>query len=94
MSQGRTRRSRSRERDPSRPRTVIRPALDRFSCAASHQRLWRELASAGLSNPAIAQELFITRKTVEKHLSNVYLKLDISSRERLPALLAAGGHDS
>ena len=75
----------------ARPRRVLRTGLD--SLTPSELRI-AKLASAGLSNPAVAQELFVTRKTVEKHLGNVYLKLDISSRERLPALLAAGGHDS
>lgn len=41
------------------------------------------LAAAGLSNPEIAQRLFVSRKTVEKHLGNAYLKLKISSRNEL-----------
>ena len=46
-----------------------------------------ELAASGLSNPEIAQRLFVTRKTVETHLGHVYLKLDISSRHDLAATL-------
>ncbi|MDQ3729418.1 MAG: helix-turn-helix transcriptional regulator [Actinomycetota bacterium] len=46
------------------------------------------MAADGLSNPEIAQALFVTRKTVEKHLSNVYMKLDLSSRSELPEALA------
>lgn len=47
------------------------------------------LAAHGLSNPQIAQTLFITRKTVEKHLGNAYLKLQITSRLGLAYALTA-----
>lgn len=49
---------------------------------ASERRV-AELAADGQSNPEIAQALFVTRKTVETHLSNVYRKLDISGRAEL-----------
>ena len=42
-----------------------------------------ELASAGLTNREIAQALFVTMKTVGFHLSNVYRKRDVGSREAL-----------
>jgi DNA-binding NarL/FixJ family response regulator len=48
-------------------------------------------AAAGHSNREIAQALFVTTKTVEMHLSNVYRKLDIDSREQLPSALGADG---
>lgn len=47
-----------------------------------------ELAAAGQTNRQIAQELFVTVKAVEWHLSNAYRKLSISSRAQLPAALA------
>jgi DNA-binding CsgD family transcriptional regulator len=47
-----------------------------------------ELAASGLSNPEIAQRLFITIKTVEMHLSNGYRKLGVRERSELPAALA------
>ena len=56
-----------------------------------------ELAASGMSNREIAQQLFVTVKAVEWHLSNVYRKLGIRSRTRLaealnvPALLTARG---
>lgn len=37
----------------------------------------------GLSNPAIAAELFLSRKTVEYHLGNVFRKLGVHSRTQL-----------
>jgi DNA-binding CsgD family transcriptional regulator len=46
------------------------------------------MAAEGLSNPQIAQALFLTRRTVEMHLTNAYRKLEISSRGELPAALA------
>ena len=48
-----------------------------------------ELAARGLSNRDIAQNLFITVKTVEVHLSNTFRKLQISGRHNLPGALDA-----
>jgi len=48
------------------------------------------LAVGGLGNVQIARTLQVTRKTVEKHLANVYLKLDISSRRELGGVLPSG----
>jgi DNA-binding CsgD family transcriptional regulator len=45
------------------------------------------MAADGLSNPEIAQALFITRKTVEAHLGNAYRKLDIRGRRQLAGAL-------
>ena len=38
------------------------------------------LVAAGKSNRAIATELFISERTVERHVSNIFIKLDVSSR--------------
>ena len=54
---------------------------------ASERRV-AELAAEGHSNPEIAQALFVTRKTVETHLGNVYRKLGITGRVRLVRALA------
>jgi DNA-binding NarL/FixJ family response regulator len=48
-----------------------------------------KLAAEGSTNRYIAQQLFVTPKTVEVHLSNVYRKLTISSRQHLPEALQA-----
>lgn len=48
------------------------------------------LAARGLSNPEIAQSLFVTRKTIEKHLGAAFAKLHVSSREQLSAVLDRG----
>jgi DNA-binding CsgD family transcriptional regulator len=42
------------------------------------------LAAQGLTNQEIAGEIFVTAKTVEYHLANVFAKLGISSRRQLP----------
>lgn len=38
------------------------------------------LVAAGKSNPAIAAELFLSEKTVSRHLSNIFTKIDVTSR--------------
>jgi DNA-binding CsgD family transcriptional regulator len=52
-----------------------------------------ELAKRGLSNPAIAMELVVTRKTVEWHLSKAYAKLGIASRRELAGAARRGQDD-
>jgi DNA-binding NarL/FixJ family response regulator len=49
------------------------------------------LAARGLSNPEIAEVLFVTAKTVQFHLSNAYRKLGIESRRELPGALPREG---
>ena len=44
------------------------------------QRQIAELAAAGLTNPEIAAQVFVSRKTVEANLSAVYRKLGLRSR--------------
>jgi DNA-binding NarL/FixJ family response regulator len=48
-----------------------------------------ELAVAGRTNKEIAQELYVTLKTVEVHLSSCYRKLGIGSRRDLGSALTA-----
>ena len=81
-----------RARDELRA-TGARPRRQRLSGPASltaSERRVANLAVEGRTNRQIAQELFVTRKTVEMHLSNAYLKLDIASRGGLEAALGAG----
>jgi DNA-binding CsgD family transcriptional regulator len=48
-----------------------------------------QLARDGLSNPAIATQLFMSPRTVEYHLHKVFTKLAISSRNQLQGVLAS-----
>jgi DNA-binding CsgD family transcriptional regulator len=68
-----------------RPRTTALPGA--ASLTPSERRI-ADVAAAGRTNRDIAQELFITPKTVERHLGNVYRKLGIDTRHRLEAELA------
>jgi len=47
------------------------------------------LAATRQTNPEIAAQLYLSHRTVEWHLSNVFAKLDISSRKELADALAA-----
>jgi DNA-binding CsgD family transcriptional regulator len=68
----------------ARPRRLVLTGVD--SLTASELRVAR-MAAAGLTNREIAQALFVTVKTVQKHLGNTYAKLDVGSREDLAATL-------
>jgi DNA-binding CsgD family transcriptional regulator len=54
------------------------------------ERRVADLAVQGQTNRDIAQQLFVTVKTVEVHLGSVYRKLGITKRNQLPALATTG----
>jgi DNA-binding CsgD family transcriptional regulator/tetratricopeptide (TPR) repeat protein len=64
----------------ARPRLLLRTGLDALT--PSERRI-AQMAAAGQSNMTIAQDLFVTIKTVEMHLTSTYRKLDIASRTQL-----------
>jgi DNA-binding CsgD family transcriptional regulator len=68
-----------------RPR---REALSGVESLTPSERRVVDLAAAGRTNRDVAQELFVTPKTVEVHLSNAYRKLGIRSRRELAGALA------
>ena len=45
------------------------------------------LVATGLTNKEVASELYVSVKTVEYHLRNSYIKLDVTSRRALADLL-------
>jgi DNA-binding CsgD family transcriptional regulator len=72
--------------------TGLRPrqaALEGTAALTPRQRQVCELAAAGKGNRAIAQELFLSIKTVEAHLAAGYRKLGVSARAELAAELAS-----
>jgi DNA-binding CsgD family transcriptional regulator len=55
--------------------------------AQERQIAW--LARQGMSNPEIGARLFLSPRTVEWHLRNVFIKLDIRSRRELVDALSS-----
>lgn len=75
----------------ARPRRIASTGLDALT--PSERRI-ASRAAAGASNPEIAQELYLSLKTVESHLYNAYSKVGLSgqgSRARLAELLDVDG---
>ena len=72
--------------------TGLRPrqaALEGAAALTPRQRQVCELTAAGKGNRAIAQELFLSIKTVESHLAAGYRKLGVNTRDDLAAELAS-----
>lgn len=59
----------------------------RSALTAAEWRVCRQ-AAEGRTNREIAQALFVTEKTVERHLSSAYQKLEIRSRFQLASAIA------
>jgi DNA-binding CsgD family transcriptional regulator len=68
----------------ARPRRLEQRGAE--SLTPSERRV-AAMAGEGLSNREIAQELFVTLRTVEMHLTNSFRKLDVSSRTQLAGAL-------
>jgi DNA-binding NarL/FixJ family response regulator len=68
-------------------------AADRGSPGGLSQRETEVLAlvALGRSNRAIASELVISERTVERHVSNIFVKLGVSSRTEAAGFAYANG---
>jgi DNA-binding NarL/FixJ family response regulator len=64
-----------------------RAELSGPSALTARQKRVAELAADGLTTRQIAELLFVTPKTVEFHLRQIYIKLDVSTREQLAQVL-------
>jgi DNA-binding NarL/FixJ family response regulator len=73
--------------DEELDRVAVRRAPEELS--ATELRIAR-LAADGLSNQAIAEQVFVSVKTVESNLKRAYRKLDITSRAQLARALDRG----
>lgn len=59
-----------------------RDAAARDTLTSQEARIAR-LAAEGASNPEIAEQLYVSRRTVEAHLTRIYAKLGVSTRTQL-----------
>jgi DNA-binding CsgD family transcriptional regulator len=72
----------------ARPRRRVISGVDALTPS---ERRVAEMAAQGLSNRDIAQALFLSVRTIENQLRQVYLKLDVAGRRELPEALAGDG---
>ncbi|MFJ6789454.1 helix-turn-helix transcriptional regulator [Streptomyces angustmyceticus] len=72
----------------ARPRRVTSSGVE--SLTPSEAQVAR-MAAAGGTNREIAEELFVTQRTVEQHLTSVYRKVGVSGRRGLGAFFAPEG---
>ena len=66
-----------------------RPAIGPNSLTPTETKI-ASLVAHGLSNPQIADRLFLSRRTVETHVSRILTKLDLHSRIEIVRRFAAG----
>jgi DNA-binding CsgD family transcriptional regulator len=65
----------------------VRAAAESSAALTVQEALVAQLARDGLSNPEIGARLYISARTVQYHLSKVFTKLGISSRNQLSRVL-------
>jgi DNA-binding NarL/FixJ family response regulator len=69
-----------------------RPAhVDELAVLTTREREIAQLVAEGRTSHAIATKLYLSRRTVETHVSRVYRKTGVSSRVGLVALMARNG---
>jgi predicted ATPase/DNA-binding CsgD family transcriptional regulator len=67
-------------------RRALRPRTGWSSLTAAEERVAR-LVAEGLTNPQIGERLFVSRRTVQSHLSSIFSKLGVTTRAELAALV-------
>jgi DNA-binding CsgD family transcriptional regulator len=71
-------------------RGASKSATGNLSVLSDRERDIANLIAGGASNPDIAGRLFLSRKTVERHVSNILAKLEVKNRAQVAARIAAG----
>jgi DNA-binding CsgD family transcriptional regulator len=76
---------------PQVGRSAVSPASSRHGWDALSRKEHQVVAliAQGLSNPEIGRQLFISRRTVETHLSHIFKKLGVANRVQLAATALA-----
>jgi pimeloyl-ACP methyl ester carboxylesterase/DNA-binding CsgD family transcriptional regulator len=64
------------------------PPLPEFPVFSNRELAVLELVASGLTNEEIASRLYISVRTVERHLSNIYFKLGVSGKAARAAAAA------
>src|SRR6266511_4349477 len=85
--------SRLRQAGLRRRRAPQRPRIGWGSLTETERKI-AILVVAGRSSPDIASELFLSRRTVQSHISHILAKLGLSSRIELVTTAIEAGHNS
>jgi non-specific serine/threonine protein kinase len=75
----------AQHRPASKRRADQAPAPDLPSPLSAREREVAVLVAAGRSNPQIAEQLVITRRTADTHVQNILVKLGLHSRAQVAA---------
>ena len=67
----------------ARPRRRVVRGTTGWDALTETERLVAGLVAAGRTNPQVAAELLISRRTVESHLYRIYFKLGVTNRTEL-----------
>lgn len=73
-------------------RVVPRPTTGWAALTRTEETVARQVAT-GLSNPEVAEVLFVSRRTVETHVSHVLAKLGLRSRSELVLFVSRRAHE-
>ena len=71
--------------------TVAQKPLSRIGSLTEREREVAALIAQGATNRAIAEALVISERTVERHVANIFAKLDVGSRTQIAAFAVEAG---